>query len=125
MIAIDSSSLISYLSGGAGADVEAVDIALNSRQAVLPPVVRCEMLSDPALPASASKAIRQLPLLPVSEGFWDRAGMLRSKLIAKGRKAKLTDALIAQACLDCDIPLITRDRDFLEIAKVSKLRLVP
>mgnify|MGYP001097148882 CR=1 FL=1 len=125
MIAIDSSSLISFLSGDAGPDVEAVDIALSSTQAVLPPVVRCEMLSDPALPASAREAIRQLPLLPISEGFWDRAGLLRSKLIAKGKKAKLADALIAQVCLDHDVPLITRDRDFLEIAKVSKLRLVP
>jgi hypothetical protein len=125
MIAIDSSSLISYLSGDAGADVEAVDVALSSRQAVLPPVVRCEILSDPALPASASAAVQQLPLLPISEGFWDRAGMLRAKLLAEGRKARLADALIAQACLDHDIPLITRDRDFLHIAKVSKLKLVP
>lgn len=125
MIAIDTSSFIAYLSGEAGPDVDAVDTALLSSQGALPPVVRCELLSDPALTSNVSELIRQLPLLPILEGFWDRAGILRSRLIAGKRRARLADALIAQACLDHDVPLISRDRDFRRIAEVSTLRVLP
>lgn len=125
MIALDTSSLIAYLCGADGGDIEAVEIALRSNQGVLPPIVLCELLSDPALPESTSRILRQLPLLPVAEGFWERAGLLRAKVIVKGRKAKLADVLIAQVCLDSDVPLITRDRDFRHIARLSNLKLLP
>ncbi len=125
MIALDTSSLIAYLCGDTGDDVDVVEIALRSSQAVLPPIVLCELLSDPALPESTSRILKQLPLLPVIEGFWERAGLFRAKLIAKGRKAKLADVLIAQICIDSDVPLITRDRDFREFASIFNLRLLP
>ena len=125
MLAVDSSSLIPYLAGEKGDDVDAVEMALQSKQAVLPPVVLCELLSDPALPEQLSRALKTLPLLPLSEGFWERAGLLRARIIGKGRKARLADALIAQTCLDHDLPLITRDRDFRHFARVSNLKLLP
>ena len=125
MIAADTSSLISYLSGGKGDDVDALDMALQSKQVVLPPVVLCELLSDPELPEQLSRTLKSLPLLSLSEGFWERAGLLRAKVIAQGRKARLADALIAQICLDHDLPLIARDRDFRHFARVSDLKLLP
>jgi predicted nucleic acid-binding protein len=33
-------------------------------------------------------------------------------VLATGFKARLADALIAQACIDHDVALITRDKDF-------------
>ena len=125
MLAVDSSSLISYLAGGKGDDVDAVEIALQSKQAVLPPVVLCELLSDPELPERVSEALKSLPVLALNEGFWERAGLLRARIIAKGRKARLADALIAQTCLDHDVPLVTRDRDFRHFARLSALKLLP
>lgn len=125
MIALDTSSLIAYLHGTEGGDVDALEIALRSQQAVLPPIVLCELLSDHTLPESTSRIFRQLPLLPVVEGFWERAGLLRAKLIAKKCKAKLADVLIAQVCLDADVPLITRDRDFRHFVPLSGLKLAP
>ncbi len=125
MLAVDSSSLIAYLSGEAGADVEAVDMALQSKQAMLPPVVLCELLSDPGLPERVSRTLMALPVLALSEGFWERAGLLRARIIARRRKARLADALIAQTCLDHDLPLITRDRDFRSFARVTNLKLLP
>jgi len=125
MIALDTSSLIAYLHGVRGGDVDAVEIALRSQQAVLPPIVLCELLSDPTLPESTSRIFRQLPLLPVVEGFWERAGLLRASLLARRVKAKLVDVLIAQICLDSDVPLITRDRDFQHFVPLSSLRLLP
>ncbi len=125
MLAVDSSSLIPYLAGGEGCDVDAVEMALQSKQAVLPPVVLCELLSDPELPERVSRALKGFPVLALSEGFWERAGLLRAKILAQGRKARLADALIAQFCLDHDLPLITRDRDFRHFARVTNLKLLP
>ena len=112
MIAVDTSTLVAYLEGAAGPDVEAVDRALADEQVVLPPVVLCELLSDPEFPLAARKVVLALPLLTPSDGFWERAGLLRSRLLSRGAKARLADTLIAQSCIDHDVSLITRDRDF-------------
>jgi len=62
--------------------------------------------------------------LDVSDGYWQRAGALRAKLLAKQRKAALADVLIAQSCIDNDVVLVTRDTDFRSLAKVSALKLI-
>ena len=123
MIALDSSSLIAYLSGDRGDDVEAVETALRRKYAALPPVVLCELLSDPKLPDTVASLVLQLPLLSPADGHWERAGRLRSRLLARGRKAPLADTLIAQTCLDHDVPLVTRDTDFAPFAKLAGLKL--
>jgi hypothetical protein len=112
MIAVDSSSWIAYLSGATGRDVEALDLAVSQEQAVLPPVVLAELFSDPKLPAKTAQRLKELPLLEVLDGYWERAGSLRSRVLARGLRARLADCLIAQSCLDHDVPLITRDSDF-------------
>lgn len=124
MIALDTSSLVAYLSGDPGGDEEAVQIALEQQQACLPPAVLAELLSDPKLPARTAALFRALPQLPVTDGYWERVGSLRAAVVAQGRKARLADALIAQSCLDHDVPLVTRDSDFRNFALVSPLRLV-
>jgi predicted nucleic acid-binding protein len=65
-----------------------------------------------------------VPLIEVKTGYWERAGALRAKVLAKKRKARLGDALIAQSCLDRGIPLITRDRDFRTFTEAAGLDLV-
>jgi hypothetical protein len=124
VIAIDTSSFVAYLSGESGADVDATALALQHRQAILPPVVLSELLSDPALPASVKGLFAQLPLLEVTEGYWERTGLLRSGLLRQARKARLADALIAQSCLDHEVELVTRDRDFRHFASEAGLRLL-
>jgi predicted nucleic acid-binding protein len=125
MIALDSSTLIEYLSGGEGADVEAAETALEHKQAVLPPVVLSELLSDPRLSSEVATVLKELPLLSLLDGFWERTGYLRSKLIRRGRKAPLADSLIAQVCIDHGVPLISRDADFRNFAPYGGLRLLP
>ena len=121
MIAIDTSSLIAYLQGETGADVEAVDTALEHGQAALPPVVLTELLSDPKLAGTIKSLLKALPLLELLDGYWGRAGLLRSKLVARKRKARIADALIAQTCLDHDLMLVTRDADFRHCPKLKLL----
>jgi predicted nucleic acid-binding protein len=125
MLAVDSSTLIPYLAGEQGSDIDALDIALQAKQVALPPVVLCEMLSDPKVPGRVSKVLKSLPQLAIGTGYWERAGLLRAKILAQNRKARLADALIVQVCLDHDVPLIARDRDFRNFARVSNLKLLP
>jgi hypothetical protein len=66
----------------------------------------------------------ELPLLRVGPGYWYRAGVLRAKVLARRRKARLGDALIAQNCIDESITLITRDRDFRAFAEAAGLHLI-
>jgi predicted nucleic acid-binding protein len=112
VIAIDTSAVIAYLSGDSGADMGTVDAALASRHACLPAVVLTELLSDPKLLKHIKDLFVELPLLEPTTGFWERAGLLRASVIARRHKARLADALIAQTCIDHNVPLITRDQDF-------------
>jgi hypothetical protein len=88
------------------------------------PAVLTEVLSAPELPSEVSDALSELPLIEIGDGYWQRAGELRVRLLAKRRKARLGDALIAQSCIDSRIPLLTRDRDFRAFADAAGLDLV-
>ena len=112
MIALDTSAVIAYLSGVDGAVARHAGAAFAARQACLPPVVLAELLSDPVLPQSVASLLKELPRLDVKDGYWERSGSLRAKILAKGQKARLADTLIAQSCLDHNVPLVTADRDF-------------
>ena len=124
MIAVDTSSLIAYLSDQTGSDVDLVELSLQQKNAVFPPVVVTELLSDPKLPESVVQLFLTSPKLEPGQGFWLRAGKLRTSVLAKRRKARLADCLIAQTCLDHDVALVTRDRDFRNFALVSELKVL-
>ena len=123
MIAIDTSSLRRFLDGVAGRDVDLIRDAVAHGRASVPPVVLCETLSDPAIPAGLAEDIASLPVLEIFDGYWMRAGLLRAGLIKSGYKAKLADVLIAQSCIDHQLPLVTHDRDFRHFTR-SGLRLL-
>jgi len=115
--------MIAFLEGKKGKDVDLVDQALQDQAGVFSPVVLTELLSDPKLPPSVREILLEIPVLPIMEGFWERAGLLRAKLVHRNHKAKLADTLIAQTCLDHQIPLVTRDNDFTHFAKISDLKV--
>ena len=124
MIAVDTSTWIAFLQGDGGDDAETLDRALEDRQVLMVPVVLTEVLSDPKLASEVAQTLSELPLIEVGDGYWQRAGELRAKVLAKRRKARLGDALIAQSCIDRGIPLLTRDRDFRAFADAAGLDLV-
>ncbi len=123
MIAVDTSTLIAYLAGEKGPDVEALDAALAHNQARLPPVVVTETLSAPGASDRLAGLILALPALVIADGFWERAGRLRRRILARGLKAPLADALICQSCLDHGLALVTRDGDFKHFARHCGLKL--
>ncbi|MGH9585976.1 MAG: PIN domain-containing protein [Acidobacteriaceae bacterium] len=121
MIAADTSTWISFFEGQQGEDVGALKRALEARQIVMPPPVLTELLSDPELSSSVAQTLLDLPLLGLRDGFWHRAGKLRARALARNRKARLGDALIAQCCIDSDVALITRDGDFKAFTQTLNL----
>jgi predicted nucleic acid-binding protein len=123
MISADTSTWIAFLQGDSGKDAELLDRALQDRQVLMAPVVLTEVLSDPKLSSEVSRTLSELPLMEVTSGYWQRAGELRAKVLAKRRKVRLGDALIAQSCIDRGIPLITRDGDFQAFADAAGLDL--
>jgi predicted nucleic acid-binding protein len=112
LIAIDTSSLRRWARDESGADVRRADEAILSGDAALPPVVLAEALSSPAVERHFVDFVLTLPLLDIEEGYWRRAGDLRRSILRDGHKANLSDVLIAQACIDKGLALITHDADF-------------
>jgi len=120
----DTSSVVAYMQGEQGPDVELVDRALADSSLVLAPVSVSELLSVPLLTSSLEKFILGIQVLEIKAGYWERAGKLRSGLIRHGYRPKIADTLIAQSCLDHDVPLVTRDRDFASFQKFAGLRVL-
>ena len=124
MICADSNTWIAYLSGDEGQDVGILDHAVIHGAVVMAPVVLCELLSDPSLEARDEIDLCAVTLMEIQPGYWERAGRLRALLIAKRLKPRFADTLLAQICIDSDIPLITRDKDFRHFARHGRLRLL-
>jgi predicted nucleic acid-binding protein len=123
VIAADTSTWIAFLEGKPGEDVRILDQALEDRQVLMAPVVLAELLSDPELDNDVAETLSKVPMVEIQPDYWRRTGQLRAKVLAKGRKARLGDALIAQSCIDRKIPLLTRDRDFRAFADAAGLDL--
>jgi predicted nucleic acid-binding protein len=122
MIAADTSSLVAFLRGEAGSDVEQISTAAGSGQLAISPVVIAQVLSG-SDSSDVESILARIPILDPGEGYWQRCGRNRNLLKKKGLKAKVADALIAQSCIDHDVALITRDGDFRHFAKHCGLKL--
>ncbi len=122
-LAVDSSTLIGYFNEESGEDIETLDEVIDSNELFLPPPVLTEILSTTKPYKDFEDDIRKLQLLPLKDGYWRRAGLTRQHVLKKGLKAKTVDSLIAQSCIDYDMPLLTRDSDFKHFAKHAGLKL--
>jgi predicted nucleic acid-binding protein len=124
MIAADTSTWIAFLEGASEPDAQLLERALTDRQVLMIPVVLTELLSDPVLSSGVAETLAEIPMIEVEPGYWQRAGVLRAKVLSVRPKARLGDALIAQTCLDRGISLLTRDQDFRAFAEAAQLDLV-
>ena len=124
MIAIDTSALISFLEGKEDKISILTGSAIGEKRAVFPPVVLTDILSEPSLSKELREILNNIPLLRVRADFWKNAGLLRAKILSKGLRARVADALIAQSCIDEDLTLLTQDRDFNHFEKYGGLKLL-
>ena len=88
------------------------------------PIVLAELVSDPLIDPVAEEVILKFPLIQIGAGFWYRAAKLRSSFLMREYRPKLANTLIAQLCLDGDIPLLTRDRHFDMFVRHAHLRVL-
>lgn len=123
MIAVDSSSMIAFFNNDEGEDVLQVQQCLDTGTLLLPPIVLIELLSAPFLPETIKNNIELLPILDITPMYWNRVGLMRATLIENKLKARIADAMVAQVCIDNDICLITRDKDFRHFNKYFGLKL--
>ena len=124
MITPDTSTLIAFFSGESGRDVDSLTHAFEEELVILTPPVLAEILSDPNLPKKHESAVLNLPIAKLTEGYWQKVGLLRRDVLKHRLKARFADCLIAQVCIDENLSLITRDKDFAVIANHSKLNLI-
>lgn len=122
-VAVDTSILIAYFKGETGSDVDWLDTLLPTGEVAIPPVVLTEIFSRQENQRAVRYDILKLPFLEPKEGFWLNAARLRAAILQKGLKARVADAMIAQSCLEYDVPLLTRDTDFRHFAEHCGLRL--
>jgi hypothetical protein len=115
MIAADMSTGIAFLEGEKAVDTELLDQALRDRQLLIVPVVLTELLSDPKLSVEVAKTLSDVPTIGIE--YWQRAGTLRAKVLAKRRRARLGAA-------DTGISPLTRDRDFRAFTEAAGLKRV-
>lgn len=123
MIAADTSVLVDWLDGLDTPEARRISSFAQTGEGVVAAVTITELLSDPRAGRSLNAALVAFPILPIADGYWERAGLLRAKVRKAGRKAALGDALIAQACIDAGAHLLTRDTDFQAFAKLGGLKL--
>ena len=124
MIAVHTSSMISYLQGDEGGDITLLKECIKLESIILLPPVLSELLSDYKLPNEIYHVLVNLPLLIIKGGYWERVGKLSAKILAKKMKVRIADSLIAQCCIDSDVGLITRDSDFIKFARHTELKLI-
>jgi predicted nucleic acid-binding protein len=123
VIAVDTSVLVDWLDEIDSLEARRVSEFAQNGDGVVAAVTITELLSDPRGVRMLDAALVAFPILPITNGYWERAGLLRAKILKAGRKTALGDALIAQACIDSDVPLLTRDTDFQSFAKIGGLKL--
>jgi predicted nucleic acid-binding protein len=122
-IVVDTSEWVEYF---AGRPAPLLDHALAAGLAIAPPLVVAELVSGARAAkdrASLEAVLRDLALTVDSFEHWVRVGALRAALRARGLHVSTPDAHIAQCAIDLDAPLLSRDRIFIKIAAVTRLRL--
>ena len=123
MIAVDSCVVIPWLEGVEYDETVRLDRLLQVSEAMLTPVTVTELLSDVRGSVGVEAALGGFGILELKRGYWERAGQLRASVRRLGRKAGMADTLIAQACIDAGVALLTRDADFRVFADVGGLKL--
>jgi predicted nucleic acid-binding protein len=124
LIVADSSVLIPWAEGNPTDKTRLLRFHMQQRTLRVVPVSITELLSAPNLRPEVRLVAETLDILELQDGYWARAGLLRGRCLAAGRRARLADALIAQACLDAELPLLTNDTDFEVFRSIGGLKLV-
>ena len=129
MLVVDASVWIDFLGGRKSQQANRLAAALADDEPIaVPGVVVTELMMGIRADRECARIASLLSgLEPLPELQWDdyrAAAELYRHCRARGVMIRsAVNCLIAQSCLKDDHELLTRDRDFGEIAKISALRL--
>ena len=131
MIVVDTSAWVEFLRG-TGSPVDqllATAVQTGERLGVLD-VVRLELLAGAGSEGRVLDLRRLLarftPLSGASAADHEQAAALYRAARRSGETVRsLVDCLVAAAALRLEVPVLARDRDFVVLARVSELELVP
>lgn len=125
MICADTNVFVDFFRGTQSPVVDRLQTALREQTVIMNPFVLSELLSSPKLPRKAETALLDLPRLKIENGFFERSGRLRRQVYKIGYGISMADIYIAQSCIDAHIPILTADRDFHALLKISDLKIAP
>jgi len=123
-LVVDTSAWIDFFSGR---EVPTLEEALSQGTIILPPIVISELITGARTPrdrAAVQDLIADLKIADTPLGHWVRVGELRRDLDQRGLRVSIPDAHIAQCALDQNAWLLSRDRIFGDVAKMSRLRVL-
>ena len=127
---VDSSVWIDFFNHHASREVEILVRAIETDHAIsIPGVVVTEVLMGLRNEREAQQVAKALDAFeitpePTRADYADAARLYRA-CRAQGVTVRTTiDCLIAQLCLREGVPLLTKDRDFAQIARCAALELV-
>lgn len=123
IVTADSSVMIDYFKGINSKETKLVYEMIEEKSLTLPPMVISELLSNHNLDDVAIETISVMPTLDVQDGFWIRSGLSRAKILSKKLKARMLDVQIAQICIDNDVAIVTKDKDFRHFKKYLGLKI--
>ena len=127
---VDTSVWIDFLNGHPSAQADALAHAIAEGDAIsLPGLVLTEILLGLKNDAQARRVESLLDAFDWVEGptrdDYIAAAKLYRQCRAKGITIRSTiDCLIAQLCIRDNLPLLAKDRDFTQMAKLVPLRVV-
>jgi predicted nucleic acid-binding protein len=128
LIFVDSSVWIAYFQDSGAPPANRLDDALAAGESIcLAEIVLTEVLQGFRRDRDFELARRSLAgvdRLPLSSATYVNAARLFRKLRTRGVTAKTVDCIVAQACIESGARLLTLDRDFADIARHSRLRLL-
>jgi predicted nucleic acid-binding protein len=127
LIVVDTSVWAAWSNGVNSVEVGRLDEALERQDAGLVPVILTEVLqgfrSDRDLERARALLVR-LPVLTLDVEEHLAAARLFRQLRRRGITVRgSVDCIIAQTCIAADVDLLSFDRDFVAIARHSRLRL--
>jgi tRNA(fMet)-specific endonuclease VapC len=122
-VVADTSTWIEFFAGRPAFSLEQ---ALREAAIVVSPIVVAELLSGTLRArdrAAIEDLLREIPTHETPFEHWARVGRLRAELRGRGLSVSTPDAHVAQCALDLDAVLLTRDRVFARVARLTDLRL--
>ncbi|SRR5579862_1966030 len=123
---IDACVWIDHLrSGTPEATRRLADAAVNEADALLCEQVRFELLYGASRRERPPllRRLETMPLLKTPQHLWQEAEILAVQACDAGVRVPSVDLLVAALCIHHGVALTTFDAHFVEIAKLSKLRV--